>query len=133
MFQCFLAYWVVHLNVLYTNVIFLLSASAEEMMVEPEDSSEPMEAAFTLDQTAGGEFLSLDELGKLLSLLASQGQACLLKATSERALLLVFVRVINQRMTTMNVAYAEKIISFGAIKIRVFNFLKYCMGVTDIG
>ena len=32
-----------------------------------------METAFTLDQTAGGEFLSLDVLAKLLSHLASQG------------------------------------------------------------
>ena len=102
-------------------------------MVGAEDSSEPMEAAFTLDQTAGGEFLSLDELGKLLSLLASHGKACLPKASSKRALLLVFIRVINRRMTTMNIAYAEKIISFGAIKISVFNFLKYCMAVTEIG
>ena len=43
------------------------------MTVEPEDSPEPMEATFTLDQTAGGTFLSLDELGKLLLHLASQG------------------------------------------------------------
>ena len=43
------------------------------MTVELEDSSEPMEDALTLDQTAGGEFLSLDQLGRLLSQLASQG------------------------------------------------------------
>ena len=42
-------------------------------MIEPEDSSEPREAALTLDQTAGGEFLSLDQLGRLLTQLASQG------------------------------------------------------------
>jgi len=37
------------------------------------DLSEPMETVFTLDQTADGEFLSLDDLGKLLLHLASQG------------------------------------------------------------
>ena len=40
---------------------------------EAEDLTEPMEAAISLDQTADGEFLSLDELGKLLFHLASQG------------------------------------------------------------
>ena len=44
------------------------------MTSEAEDFSEPMEASNTLDQTAGGTFLSLDELGKLLLHLASQGQ-----------------------------------------------------------
>ena len=43
------------------------------MMVDPENSLEPMETICTLDQTAGGEFLSLDQLGKLLNQLASQG------------------------------------------------------------
>ncbi len=43
------------------------------MTDEPQDSSEPMEASITLDQTADGKFLSLDELGKLLLHLASQG------------------------------------------------------------
>ena len=38
-------------------------------MIEPE----PTETALSLDQTAGGEFLSLDELGKVLTQLASQG------------------------------------------------------------
>ena len=38
-------------------------------MFEPE----PMETVLSLDQTAGGEFLSLDELGKVLTQLASQG------------------------------------------------------------
>ena len=42
-------------------------------MTEPEEVSQPMETARCLDQTAGGEFLSLDELGKVLSQLASQG------------------------------------------------------------
>ena len=42
-------------------------------MIEPEEVSRPMETARCLDQTAGGEFLSLDELGKVLSQLASQG------------------------------------------------------------
>ena len=42
-------------------------------MIEPDEVSQPMETARCLDQTAGGEFLSLDELGKLLSQLASQG------------------------------------------------------------
>ena len=46
------------------------------MTDESGDSSEPMEAAFTLDQTADGEFLSLDDLGKLLLQLASQGVLC---------------------------------------------------------
>ena len=46
------------------------------MADQPEDSSEPMEAAITLDQTADGEFLSLDELGNLLLHLASQGSVC---------------------------------------------------------
>ena len=42
-------------------------------MIEPEEVSQPMKTAFRLDQTAGGKFLSLDELGKVLSQLASQG------------------------------------------------------------
>ena len=42
-------------------------------MIEPEEVSQRMETARCLDQTAGGEFLSLDELGKVLSKLASQG------------------------------------------------------------
>ena len=42
-------------------------------MIEPEEVSQPMETARCFDQTAGGEFLSLDELGKVLSQLASQG------------------------------------------------------------
>ena len=42
-------------------------------MIEPEEVSQPMDTALSLDQTAGGEFLSLDELGKALSQLASQG------------------------------------------------------------
>ena len=42
-------------------------------MIEPQEVSQPMETARCLDQTAGGEFLSLDELGKVLSQLASQG------------------------------------------------------------
>ena len=43
------------------------------MMIEPEEVSQPMETARCFDQTAGGEFLSVDELGKVLSQLASQG------------------------------------------------------------
>ena len=43
------------------------------MMIEPEEVPELMETAFTSDQTAGGEFLSLEELGKVLSQLALQG------------------------------------------------------------
>ena len=43
------------------------------MIIEPEEVSQPMDTALSLDQTAGGEFLSLDELGKVLSQLASQG------------------------------------------------------------
>ena len=46
------------------------------MADQPEDSLEPMEASITLDQTADGEFLSLDELGNLLLHLASQGLLC---------------------------------------------------------
>ena len=42
-------------------------------MIEPEEVSQLMETVLSLDQTAGGEFLSLDELGKVLSQLASQG------------------------------------------------------------
>ena len=42
-------------------------------MIEPEEVSQPMDTALSLDQTAGGEFLSLDQLGKVLSQLASQG------------------------------------------------------------
>ena len=49
------------------------SPSVEDMMMEPEEVSQPMETALSLDQTAGGEFLSLDELGKVLSQLASRG------------------------------------------------------------
>ena len=36
-----------------------------------------METAFSLDQTADGKFLSLDDLGNLLFHLASQGLLCL--------------------------------------------------------
>ena len=43
------------------------------MMIEPEEVPEPMETTSTSDQTAGGEFLSLDELGKVLRQLALQG------------------------------------------------------------
>ena len=50
-----------------------LSPSVEDMMIEPEEFSQPMVTALSLDQTAGGEFLSLDELGKVLSQLASKG------------------------------------------------------------
>lgn len=58
----------------YTINTTLPSSPLEENMAdESEDSSEPMEAAFTLDQTANGEFLCLDDLGKLLLHLASQG------------------------------------------------------------
>ena len=42
-------------------------------MIEPEEVSQPMDTALSLDQTAGGEFLSLVQLGKVLSQLASQG------------------------------------------------------------
>ena len=42
-------------------------------MIEPEEVSQLMKTALSLDQTAGGEFLSLDKLGKVLSQLASQG------------------------------------------------------------
>ena len=42
-------------------------------MIEPEEVSQPMDTALSLDQTADGEFLSLDQLGKVLSQLASQG------------------------------------------------------------
>ena len=42
-------------------------------MIEPEEVSQPMDTALSLDQTASGEFLSLDQLGKVLSQLASQG------------------------------------------------------------
>ena len=45
----------------------------EDVTDESGDSSEPMETAFTLDQTADGKFLSLDDLGKLLLHLAPQG------------------------------------------------------------
>ena len=43
------------------------------MMIEPEEVPEPMETTFSSDQTADGEFLSLDELGKVLRQLALQG------------------------------------------------------------
>lgn len=43
------------------------------MTDEAEDFTEPIEAAISLDQTVDGEFLSLDELGKVLFHLASQG------------------------------------------------------------
>ena len=42
-------------------------------MIGPEEVSQPIETARFLDQTAGGEFLSLDELGNVLRQLASQG------------------------------------------------------------
>lgn len=56
-----------------TNTAFPSSPVEEDMTDELGDSSEPMEIAFTLDQTADGKFLSLDDLGKLLLHLASQG------------------------------------------------------------
>ena len=49
------------------------SHSKGEVAFEEENSSEPMETTFTFDQTAGGKFLSLDDLGNLLLHLASQG------------------------------------------------------------
>ncbi|PFX29705.1 E3 ubiquitin-protein ligase RNF213 [Stylophora pistillata] len=49
------------------------SQQEKELTSEEEDFSEPMEASYTIDQTAGGTFLSLHELGKLLLHLASQG------------------------------------------------------------
>ena len=56
-----------------TNTAFPSSPVEEDVTDESGDSSEPMETAFTLDQTADGKFLSLDDLGKLLLHLASQG------------------------------------------------------------
>ena len=58
---------------LLTVVLISCSHLEEDIAADPEDLSEPMEATYTLDQTAGGTFLSLDELGKLLLHLASQG------------------------------------------------------------
>ena len=43
------------------------------MASEEENSSESMETTFTFDQTAGGTFMSLDDLGNLLLHLTSQG------------------------------------------------------------
>jgi len=59
------------------NTAFHSSPGEEDMTDESGDSSEPMETAFTLDQTADGEFLSLDDLGNLLLHLSSQGLLCL--------------------------------------------------------
>ena len=74
------------------------------MTSEAEDFSEPMEASNTLDQTAGGTFLSLDELGKLLLHLASQGQ-CFSKF-SKRILSLILVSFlpinVHQKLKTKN-------------------------------
>ena len=56
-----------------TYSTFSIRHSEEDITVESEDSSKTMEATFTFDQTAGGTFLSLEELGKLLLHLASQG------------------------------------------------------------
>lgn len=56
-----------------TNTAFPSSSIEEDMTDESGDSSEPMETTFSLDQTADGKFLSLDDLGKLLLHLASQG------------------------------------------------------------
>ena len=41
--------------------------------METDDLPQSMDTSFILDQTAGGEFLSLDELGKVLTHLASLG------------------------------------------------------------
>ena len=41
--------------------------------METEDLPQSMDTTFILDQIAGGEFLSLDELGKVLTDLASLG------------------------------------------------------------
>ena len=56
-----------------TNTTFPSSPVEEAVADGSGDSFEPMETAFTLDQTADGKFLSLDDLGKLLLHLASQG------------------------------------------------------------
>ncbi|XP_068694646.1 E3 ubiquitin-protein ligase rnf213-alpha-like isoform X2 [Montipora foliosa] len=45
----------------------------EETTMEPENVPERMETSFTRDQTAGGKFLSLDDLGKVLNHLGSLG------------------------------------------------------------
>ncbi|XP_068694638.1 E3 ubiquitin-protein ligase rnf213-alpha-like [Montipora foliosa] len=45
----------------------------EETAMESENVLESMETPFTLDQTAEGKFLSLDDLGKVLTHLASLG------------------------------------------------------------
>ena len=76
-FLCTILY--VHLIVLLTAWCTMLltprfpSPVEEDMTDESGESSEPMETAFSLDQTADGKFLSLDDLGKLLLHLASQG------------------------------------------------------------
>ena len=41
--------------------------------METEDLPHSMDTTFILDQTADGEFLSLDDLGKVLTYLASMG------------------------------------------------------------
>ncbi|XP_022783821.1 E3 ubiquitin-protein ligase rnf213-alpha-like [Stylophora pistillata] len=48
------------------------SHSKGELASEEGNSSEPMETTFTFDQTAGGTFLSLDDLGNILLYLVSQ-------------------------------------------------------------
>lgn len=74
------------------------------MTSEAEDFSEPMEASNTLDQTAGGTFLSLDELGMLLLHLASQGQ-CFFQF-SKRILSLTpvcfLLIIVHQKLKTKN-------------------------------
>ena len=53
--------------------------------MEPENVPERMETSFTLDQTAGGKFLSLDDLGKVLNHLGSLGMV-LMNVTIEKML-----------------------------------------------
>lgn len=52
---------------------FFSSPYEKETSMETEDLPYSMDSTFVLDQTADGKFLSLDDVGKVLTSLASMG------------------------------------------------------------
>ena len=52
---------------------FFSSPYEKENAMETEDLPHSMDSTFVLDQTADGEFLSLDDVGNFLTNLASMG------------------------------------------------------------
>ena len=70
------------------NFDCVLSPFEEETAMESENVLESMETPFTLDQTTEGKFLSLDDLGKVLTHLASLGMA-FMNLTIEKTLYII--------------------------------------------